>query len=707
MRSRLYHPPTLHAPHGHEGKKVTWLELFYDLVFVAGIIQLGNHLSDDPGLGGFALFALHFVPLWIAWSGFTIYENRFTIDDFVHRTLVLFKMFSVGVMAIASTAAMAGEPALFAAAYAVAQGIIALLYLRSWAQVPEARAYSRYWGSMFAIGAVAFGVSTLLPSPWSYALWAVGLMAILFAPVSGVSRALRDRYPVDMEHLSERYGLLTIIVLGESFVKVLSYLTGAGAEVTSNDLAQGMFNLTLTCCIWWVYFDDIAGSHVRKGRATFLVWLYSHLPLTLAITAVGVALKKAIAFDLAVPAPDKYRWLLAGSLALTFFSVAIIDSVTERRVAVLSDRARVGVRTTSALVVLLLGQIGAQMSAGVFLGLVAAMCVGQVLFDMMMAPLEESEEHVHATSTTELARRGARASAYTQRRKFTDAVRKGAPSELRRDMYFFLIEGSWARLLLSLGFLYGLINVVFAGLYLFEPGSVTGGANADFSQATDFSQAFFFSVQTLSTIGYGALLPGTAYGDLLVTIEAATGMLFVALATGVTFAKASRPRAAVLFSECAVIHTRHGQRVFSYRAANARGNEMVEAQMRVSVLRDEISPEGHHLRRVIDLPLVRERSPAFLLSWVVFHVIDEDSPLQGVDFTSPDCPILAIIVTLMGHDGTYGQTTHARHTYYPPDVRQGHSFVDVMHQLDDGRMLLDLTVFHHTVPQQADDAAEL
>jgi inward rectifier potassium channel len=694
MRNRWFHKPLLHTSQGEE-KKVTWLELFYDLIFVASIIQLGDWLSNDVSLEGFALFAWHFVPLWIAWTGFTFYANRFEVDDFLHRVLVFLKMFAVGAMAIASSDAMRGHPAKFALAYALAQAIVAAMYLRAWRQVPEARAYSRYWGFAFAAGAAFFAVSALVPHPYCYILWVAGLGAILFAPISRKSRALSEQFPVDMEHLSERYGLLVIIVLGESFVKVLSYLTSSEHGAELEYLVKGSLNLLITCCIWWIYFDDVAGSEVKRERGSWVVWLYSHIPLTIAVTAVGVAVKKAVTFDFDAVADEPYRWLLAGSVALAFLAVAITDSVTERRQAELSDRTRVNVRAFSAFLVLLLGQVGATMTAGAFLAIITGVCVAQVLFDMMMAPLEEARlRGEEAVPVADLARRqaaGELTARDTRTRLPGETIRKGAPAELRRDLYFFFLEGSWTRLVLSLVFLYLVTNVLFAGLYMIEPGSI-GGTRPD-----SFADAFFFSVQTMSTIGYGAMTPASDFGDIVVTIEAAVGLLGVALATGLMFAKASRPRAGVLFSGPIVLTRRHGRPALVFRVANARGNEVVDASVSLTVLLDEITPEGHHMRRLHDLKLLRDRSPLFALSWTVIHEIDDDSPLKDVDWSEPDAHLNLLVATLMGHDGTYGQTTYARHYYRAEDIRVGHRFVDVISQMEDGRLMIDYSNFHDTI----------
>lgn len=700
MRSRWFHPPSLHTAH-HPEKRVSWLELFYDLVFVAAIIQLGDALADGvyrgEGFIAFAKFAAYFAPLWVAWTGFTFYANRYTVDDFLHRILVFVQMFAMGTMAIAAKAAMAPEPnpRPFALAYTVAQGMVALLHWRAHSQEEEGRAYARYWGGVFGLGGLVWLVAAYLPSPFNYVAMGVGVLVVLFAPLSTWSRAHAELWPLDQEHLSERYGLLTIIVLGESFVKVLSYLTASEHGLDAAYLLKGCFNLALTCSIWWIYFDDVAGAHVRKGRMSWIVWLYGHLPLAIGITGVGVAVKFAIKFDLSSYPDKKSDWLLAGMLAFTFLAVAMIDSVTERKNAQLSDRQRVNVRVLSALTLLVVAQIGTTMTAGVFLAVVASVCLAQVLFDILMSPFAEGE--VASTSLVDLMRerrnkrdRGEKPGT-EHRRDVSEAVRRGAPSELRSDLYFFFMEGSWTRMIVFLLFMYVMINVVFAGLYLLEPASI------GISSARAFGDAFAFSVQTMSTIGYGAMSPKTSYGDLVVTVEAAVGLLGVALATGLMFAKASRPRASVLFSNYILVHNMDGKRILTFRVGNARGNEVVEASISISVLRDHVSPEGHHLRKVIDIPLVRSRTPVFALSWVVMHEIDENSPVADIDFATCD-GVLGFIVTMMGHDATYGMTTHARKTYWPEEVLVDRRFVDVMSQLDDGRLMIDYGKFHDTEP---------
>lgn len=705
MRSRWYHAPELHTELDPP-KRWSWLAIFYDLLFAAAVLQLAGALSEGvargDGLFGFARVAGHFVPLWLAWTGFTFFEARFTVDDLLHRGLTFAQMMAISGMGITAPMALGPEPSprAFSLTTAAALALVGLMNARAHRQTATARDYTRYWGAVFGVSAVLWAAAAFVPRPWCYLLWGAGSLAILGAPLSAQSRGLTERFPLDFGYLSERYGLLIIVVLGTSFVGVLGHL--ASGELSGSRVVKGLLTALVALCIWWIYFDDVAGSRIRRTRGAWIIWLYGHLPLAFGICALAASLDVVVRLPLGEATGAPTAWFVAGALAVAFSSVGIVDSVTERRQAELSDRARVNLRFASALLMVVVGQVGSEATTGVFLGIVAATCAAQVLFDLIMMPLHEGSE-VAATSIATLAREKAKGSgsglgAALPRRDLSDAVRVGAPADLRRDLYFFFIEGSWTRMLVTLGMVYLLVNFLFAGLFLLEPASI--GAQ----DRGAFLEAFAFSVQTMSTIGYGAISPKTPYGDLIVTIEAAVGLLGVALATGLMFAKASRPHSSVLFSDRMVISEMDGVPTLTFRCGNARGNEVVEATISVAVIRDAISAEGHHLRRVIDLPLVRSRSPMFTLSWMVMHRIDDESPLADVVWDRADDSIVLFVVTMLGHDATYGTTTHARHIYYPEVIEPNHRFVDVISQLDDGRMMIDYTKFHDTEPDPASSA---
>lgn len=263
------------------------------------------------------------------------------------------------------------------------------------------------------------------------------------------------------------------------------------------------------------------------------------------------------------------------------------------------------------------------------------------------------------------------------------------PVSKTRDFYFFLMELTWPRLFLLIVLAFIVINIIFGTLYFQSPSSLS------MSDKTWWN-CFFFSVQTFSTIGYGTISPISFYANILVTIEAALGLISSAMIAGIVFAKFSRPKARILFSKPLLINNYHGKRVLNFRVGNSRANDLVDTNITITALIEERTPEGVLLRKMSDLKLDRSRSSFFSLSWTVFHVIDETSPLFGIIEPEPHISIIAFTTLLIGHDGTYSQTIYAKHTYYPEDIMYDRYFVDVIHQQPDGRMAVDYNKFHLT-----------
>jgi inward rectifier potassium channel len=264
--------------------------------------------------------------------------------------------------------------------------------------------------------------------------------------------------------------------------------------------------------------------------------------------------------------------------------------------------------------------------------------------------------------------------------------RHGAPTRRSEDLYHALLASSWRRLIALTLLGYTLTNAAFATLYASQPASV--------SHASTWVDHFFFSVQTMATIGYGVMAPATPWAHVLVTLEALLGMLGVAMASGLFFAKFATPRANVLFSRVAVVSPHEGVPTVKFRVANARGNRIVEAQVRLSLLRDHVTVEGERLRRFEDLPLVRASTPMLALSWTVMHAVEGDSPFARMDEAALRACNAELLITLTGIDETFGQTVHARWGYTMDDLRWGARFVDVMRREEDGTMVLELGRFH-------------
>nr|WP_281384620.1 ion channel [Nitrospirillum iridis] len=236
--------------------------------------------------------------------------------------------------------------------------------------------------------------------------------------------------------------------------------------------------------------------------------------------------------------------------------------------------------------------------------------------------------------------------------------------------------------------------MVFAGLYLAEPGGVTN------ARIGSFLDAFFFSVQTLGTMGYGVMAPNTVYANSVAAAESFTGMLGVAQITGLIFARFSRPKAMILFSRTILFTQHDGEPVLMLRAGNTRGNQILEAEASVSFSTARITQEGAHMRGFEELKLVRAKSPLFALSWTIIHRIDETSPLYGQTEWTLRQSQATFIVLLSGTDENYSQKVYGRKTYDVDDMLWGQRFVDIIKIREDGYRLLDFSGFHDTEPQR-------
>jgi inward rectifier potassium channel len=257
------------------------------------------------------------------------------------------------------------------------------------------------------------------------------------------------------------------------------------------------------------------------------------------------------------------------------------------------------------------------------------------------------------------------------------------------DVYYFLIASRWRVVLLIYAMGYLLANAAFALVYTW-----TGGiANA---RPGSYSDAFFFSAETLGTIGYGVFAPQSFHAHLVATFENMVGLLLLAMFTGITFAKFSRPKARVIFSDVAIVAPRDGVPTLSFRVANERVNHVVQATLRVTLVRSEQTTEGERFRKMFDLPLARSESPAFVLTWLALHSIDEKSPLHGVTPEGFAEGMMEILVTFTGWDETLAQTIYARQSYVGAELRWNHRFRDVIRMAPDGSRQIDYAKFHET-----------
>jgi inward rectifier potassium channel len=278
------------------------------------------------------------------------------------------------------------------------------------------------------------------------------------------------------------------------------------------------------------------------------------------------------------------------------------------------------------------------------------------------------------------------------RRVFT----QGLPQHFWHDLYHLSMTIGWPTLFAVLAAFFFTLNLFFGSLYSLQPGSI---ANLN---PPGFWGAFFFSIETSATVGFGDMHPQTMYAHAVASIEIFCSIVSIALITGVMFARFSRPRARVLFASSAVLRPLDGHPTLMLRAANARQNVIIEASAHVRLMRNEVSPEGVRIRRILDLPLVREHNPIFALGWTMMHIIDETSPLAGETHESLARAQAMLIVTLTGTDETTGQDLTARMLYPAHLLRWNHAFRDMVGTDEDGYDLIDYSHIHEVVPLPPD-----
>jgi inward rectifier potassium channel len=279
----------------------------------------------------------------------------------------------------------------------------------------------------------------------------------------------------------------------------------------------------------------------------------------------------------------------------------------------------------------------------------------------------------------------------------SDIVVVGAKAHPLRDAYHLLLRMRWVGVLGFIAALFLALNFVFACVYL-----VTGGVVG--VQPGSLRDAFFFSVQTMGTIGYGAMYPSSTAAQTVVVAESVVGLIMTALATGIVFARFSQSSGQLVFSDKACISPMNGVPTLAFRVGNDRSSTVFEAHVRVALARTERTAEGVTFYRLYDLELSRERSPALARSWTVMHPVTEKSPLFGASPKSCDADEIELMVTVDGTDDTSLQPVHGRRRYLTSDIVWGARLADVLSELPDGRLQLDVRKFHELVPTEPSES---
>jgi low temperature requirement protein LtrA len=376
LRERWQRPPRLRTVGAEdEERHATWLELFFDLVFVICIAEVVHTLEDDRTLGGFLGTAGLFVPIWWAWVGYTVYADRFDTDDLLHRVLVLAGMLAVIAMALSVHDALHGGSARFALTYVAVRTVVLLLNARARRHAAPARPLLNLYLAAFTASAALWLVSVLVPEPYRYLLWAVGTTIELSAPWLG--RRQIAQAPIHASHMTERYGLFTLIVLGESVISVAQ--GAAGIDWEPGTLAVALTGFLVVACLWWIYFEYISGL-ANRSVLQGLCFNYAHLPLLAGLVSVALGIELAVVESATHELERATAMALGGGTALYLLALTALHAATGHSI---SDRV-LWLRLGSAVVALAIGVFGPLGAPLGLVGLLAVLLVAHVVAETVL-----------------------------------------------------------------------------------------------------------------------------------------------------------------------------------------------------------------------------------------------------------------------------------------------------------------------------------
>jgi inward rectifier potassium channel len=272
-----------------------------------------------------------------------------------------------------------------------------------------------------------------------------------------------------------------------------------------------------------------------------------------------------------------------------------------------------------------------------------------------------------------------------------EVIAEGLNLSFWADISHRCMTASWPAFIAGAALVFVAFNALFASLYWIGEQPVS---NVPGSGYIDY---LYFSIETLSTAGYGDMHPQTHYGHFIAAVELFTGIFSMSLMTGLIFARFARPNARLLFADHPVISNHDCKQTLMVRFANERHNIIGNASARIWLLRNEASLEGRSFRRFYELPLVRNEHPALALSWTLYHVLDEQSPLYGLNADDLERSGVSLIVVVSGYDVVAAQTVHARKSYDHADIRIGQRYADILDVSEDGRLRIDYGKFHETL----------
>ena len=358
--------------------KASWLELFFDLVFVATISELSHILVHELTGTSVLKYLFLFVPVWWYWIGSTFYNERFATNEVSHRIFTLFQIMAVAGLALHIRYGLSHQSQGFAVSYIFARVILITMWVRGGIHNPSTRPLTNRYAAGFSISVVLWASSLFVPLPLKLIFWSGGLLFDLLTPLTTLS--IQKKLPkLSTSHLPERFGLFTIIVLGESVVGVIIKAAGEHHFSLTTGAHVGL-GIIMAFCLWWMYFDFIASKKPKIGLIVLRGYL--HLPLVIGVTTIGASIISLISFE-GYDIPHTLRLLTCGALSLSLFSLGGLEfTVTDEQLKPKTCVYIYLIRFVSGILILGLGFLGHFINFILLLVILICFLVFQIIHDI-------------------------------------------------------------------------------------------------------------------------------------------------------------------------------------------------------------------------------------------------------------------------------------------------------------------------------------
>ena len=363
----------------------TWLELFFDLIYVAILIELGNRLSHNLTFQGVVEFALLFIPIFWSWLAIVFFTRYFPSDDIGQRLLTVAYMAILILMAFEIHSVTKETAAAFTMTYGLSKIILVLMWTRVTVSNKKYRPLAIYYSVIYSVAAVMwFGISIFAPT--NFTLWAIAVSVSVLGPavVHWYSNRRKDSHfihpPIKHHYKQHRFGELTLIVLGEFFIKLVTNVSGL--ELVAQNYIIGASLLGISVGIWWLYFDHLSHSSLEGNKSHTSAWMYLHYPLLAAIAAYGVVGFKIFELTPGEALSDEKRLIFSFALVVVVLAIGGVEWTSPEEKGPMSHRTKFAIRGASALFLISLAIAGANMATGAFVILVSLVFLVQVILDV-------------------------------------------------------------------------------------------------------------------------------------------------------------------------------------------------------------------------------------------------------------------------------------------------------------------------------------